>query len=106
MAADTLAELTIELNPADAFNKISIFEYQDTKNLPDGFSQVRTGRIQEYSIDILQNGKWQTIYLGNEPLGDCKVIKMPRSFKTTKLRMKILKASGLPSVYELSVINL
>jgi alpha-L-fucosidase len=106
MAADTLAELTIELNPADAFNKISIFEYQDTKNLPDGFSQVRTGRIQEYSIDILQNGKWQTIYLGNEPLGDCKVIKLPRSFKTTNLRMKILKATGLPSLYELSVINL
>ena len=56
IAIDGLAELTIDLNPAEAFNKLSIFEYQDTKNLRDEFSQLRTGRIQEYGIDILQNG--------------------------------------------------
>ena len=106
MAADTLAELTIELNPAEAFNKISIFEYQDTKNLPDGFSQIRTGRIKAYSIDILENALWKTIYLGTETMGDCKVIKLPRNYKTSKLRLKITNASALPSIHELSVIRM
>jgi alpha-L-fucosidase len=105
LTADTLAELTIDLDPAEAFNKISIFEYQDTKNLPDGFSQLRTGRIMEYSIDILREGQWQTVYLGTEPMGDCKVIRLTRSYKTNKLRLKILKATAPPSLYELSVIN-
>lgn len=104
-AADTLAELTIELDPAAAFNKISIFEYQDTKNLPDGFSQIRNGRIKEYSIDIWQNGQWQTIYFGTEPMGDCKVIRFPKKYTTSKLRLNILKATAPASVYELSVIN-
>jgi alpha-L-fucosidase len=106
LAVDTLAELTIDLDPAEAFNKISIFEYQDTKNLPDGFSQLRTGRIMEYSIDILRKGQWQTIYLGNEPMGDCKVIRLARSYKTNKLKLKIVRATAPPSLYELSVINL
>lgn len=106
LAADTLAELTIDLNPADAFNKISIFEYQDTKNLPDGFSQLRTGRIKEYSIDILVAGHWQTIYLGTEPMGDCKVIRLPKRYSTSKLRLKIIKATAPASVYEFSVINM
>ncbi|GAA4734892.1 alpha-L-fucosidase [Flavisolibacter ginsenosidimutans] len=105
MAADTLAEITIDLDPAEEFNKVSIFEYEDTKNLPDGFSQLRTSRIKEYSIDILQGGQWQTIYLGTEPMGDCKVVNLPRNYKTAKLRFKILKASAPPSLYELSVIK-
>jgi alpha-L-fucosidase len=106
LAADTLAELTIDLNSSGKFNKISIFEYKDTKSLPDGFSQIRTGRIEEYSIDILKDGKWQTIYLGTEPMGDCKVIRLSRSYQTKKLRLKIIKATAPPSLFELSVINM
>lgn len=106
LAADTLAEITIDLNPAEPFNKISIFEYQDTKNLSDGFSQIRTNRIQKYSVDIWVGENWQTIYLGTEPMGDCKVIRLPRSYTTSKLRCKILKATAPPSLYELSVIHL
>ena len=106
LAADTLAELTIDLNPAEAFNKLSIFEYQDTRNLPDGFSQIRTGRIQAYHIEILQNGQWQTIYLGTEPMGDCKVIRLPKKYQTSKLKIKVMKATAPPSLYELSVINM
>lgn len=104
MAADTLAELIIELNPNDAFNKISIFEYQDTKNLPDGFSQVRNGRIKEYTIDIFTKGVWQTIFLGTEPMGDCKVIQLPKNYTASKMRFKVVKATAMPSLYELSVI--
>ncbi|WP_449438398.1 hypothetical protein [Pedobacter steynii] len=96
----------MELNPSESFNKISIFEYQDTKRLPDGFSQIRVPRIQQYSIDIMQNGQWQTIYLSDEPMGDCKVIRLPLSYNTGKLRLKVLKATAPPSIYELSVINM
>lgn len=106
LAADTTAVLTIDLNPADSFNKVSIFEYKDTKNLPDGFSQIRTGRITEYSVDILKDAQWESIYLGTEPMGDAKVITLPRSYKTSKLRLKIAKATAPPSLYELSVISL
>ncbi len=105
-AADTLTELMIDINPSDVFNKISIFEFQDTKNLPDGFSQIRKGRIQEYIIDIWQQGAWQTVYMGTEPMGDCKVIRLPKNYKTNKLRLKVLKATAPPSLYELSVIYL
>lgn len=104
-AADTLASLEITLNPSDAFNKISIFEYKDIKQLPDGFSQVRLPRIQEYAVDIMINGEWQTIYLGSAPMGDCKVIRLPRSYRASALRFRVTKASAPPSLYELCVIN-
>ncbi len=105
LAADTLAEWTVELNPAEAFNKVTIFEFQDTKNLPDKFSQIRTGRIQAYSVDIMVGEQWQSIHFSSEPMGDCKVIRLPRSYKTSKLRFKVTKATAPPSLYELSVIN-
>ncbi|MDF2191437.1 alpha-L-fucosidase [Paraflavitalea sp. CAU 1676] len=102
---DTLATIEIALNPAQSFNKISIFEYKDTKELPDGFSQVRLPRIQEYSVDAWLNGQWQTVYLGQEPMGDCKVIRLVRSYRSSKLRLRITKASAPPSIYEIHVID-
>ena len=105
-AKELLASVEIELNPLEPFNKISIFEFQDTKNLTDGFSQIRENRIQQYSIDVLKNGSWVTIYLSDESMGDCKVIKFPRNYKTSKLRFNVLKATAPPSIYELSIINM
>ncbi|EDM37743.1 calx-beta domain protein [Pedobacter sp. BAL39] len=105
-AKDTIASLEIDLNPQEPFNKISIFEYQDTKNLPDGFSQIRIPRIQKYSIDILQHGEWMTIYLGDDPIGDCKVVRFAQDYKTSRLRFRVLKATAAPSIYELSVIRM
>ncbi|WP_293310024.1 alpha-L-fucosidase [Pedobacter sp. UBA5917] len=106
LAKDTLASIEMELDPTQSFNKISIFEYQDTKKLSDGFSQIRVPRIQQYSVDIMQNGKWQTIYLGDEPMGDCKVIRLPSRYQTSKLRFKVLKASALPSINEICIIDM
>ncbi len=105
-ASDTLAELIMDLNPSEAFNKITIFEFQDTENLSDGFSQIRKGRIQEYTIDIWQDGRWQTVYMGTEPMGDCKVIRFPKRYTTSRIRVKVLKATASPSLYEVSVIDL
>ncbi|WP_316785077.1 alpha-L-fucosidase [Pedobacter frigiditerrae] len=105
-SADLMASVEIDLDPNEAFNKISIFEYQDIKDQKDGFSQVRISRIQKYSVAIMKNGEWQTIYLSDEPIGDYKVIRFPIQYKTNKLQFKVLKASAPPSIYELSVINM
>lgn len=104
---DTLASIEISLDAAQSFNKITIFEKQDVVNLPDGFSQVRRPRIQQYSIDILlKTGEWQTIYLNDEPMGDCKVIHFPRRYATSKLRFRVLKATAPPSINEICVIDM
>ncbi len=105
-AKDLTASVEIKLDPNEAFNKITIFEYQDTQNLPDGFSQVRVPRIKKYSIAIWQQNEWQTIYLSDVPMGDCKVIKFPARYQTEKLRFNVHEATAPPSIYELSVINI
>ncbi len=105
MASDTIATVDIQLDSKKKFNKISIFEYQDTKNLGDGFSNIRINRIQEYKIQVFNKGNWETIYLGAKSMGDCKVIRLPRAYQTEKLRLNITKASGLPSIYEINVID-
>ncbi|MBV7530974.1 alpha-L-fucosidase [Chitinophaga sp. sic0106] len=103
-AADSTATIELSLNEAKAFNKISIFEYKDVKELPDGFSQIRIPRILQYNIQLLEKGEWKTIFLGEEPMGDCKVINFPQQYRTPKLRLNILKASSLPAISEINVM--
>lgn len=105
-STDLLPTVEMQLDASQSFNKITIFEYQDTKELPDGFQRIRASRIQQYSIDILKGDEWQTIYLGDEPMGDCKVIKLPVRYRTSRLRLKVLKATAPPSIYEMSVIEM
>ena len=107
-ATDTLPELIIDLNAKDRFNKVSIFEFQDTKKSTvanDIFSNYRFNRIQSYNIDIWKNERWQTIYTDNRPMGDCKVIRFPVYYQTSKIRMKVTKAIAPPSIYEFNVID-
>ena len=107
IAEDTLATMEIFLNPKKEFNKISIFEYQDTrKDEGDSFSNYRTNRIQSYKIDILENNIWKTIYIGDEPMGDCKVIKFPYTYQTSKLRFNVLESIAHPSIIEFNVIHM
>lgn len=102
---DTLATLTIPLKEKDKFNKISIFEYCDMENGQDGFSNIRKNRIQAYSIDILRGNEWITIYYSEEPMGDCKVIRFPKSYSTSQIRLKVNKSIGAPAIYEFNVID-
>ncbi|GAO42791.1 crotonobetainyl-CoA--carnitine CoA-transferase [Flavihumibacter petaseus] len=104
-ATDSTASLVMNLDPSETFNKISIFEYQDFRDLPDGFSNIRVPRIQEYAVDIEVNGGWETIFLGDQPMGDCKVIRLPRSYATGKLRFRVIRTNGTPSINEICVIN-
>jgi alpha-L-fucosidase len=103
-SVDTVAEVMIALDETSSFNKLSIFEFQDVKDDPDGFSQTRTPRIKRYAIDILLKSKWTTIFLSEDPIGDCKVIRFPVAYKTNTIRLRVLKATAPPSIYELNVI--
>jgi alpha-L-fucosidase len=103
-ATDTIAELVIDLDQNQPFNKISIFENQIIKVAKDQFTTYRTNRIQSYCIDSWMGNAWKTIYMSEEPMGDCKVIRFPIAYKTSKLRFKVLKASAPPSITELNVI--
>lgn len=104
-AADTVATLTVALDEKEPFNKISIFECCDVKHGNDEFTNYRTNRIQDYQIDILQGDEWTTIYRSDVPMGDCKIIRLSRAYRASKIRLNILKASAPASIYEFNVIN-
>jgi alpha-L-fucosidase len=103
-ASDTIAELVLNLDQNQPFNKISIFENQIIKVAKDQFTTYRTNRIQSYCIDNWTGNTWKTIYMSEEPMGDCKVIRFPTAYKASKLRFKVLKATAPPSITELNVI--
>lgn len=100
---DTTAWLEVDLDPKKEFNRITIFEYMDEVTAPDGFSRKRANRITDYSIDALNDGKWETIYLSSDPMGDCKVINFAEPQKAEKLRLNVKSATAPPSIYEFSV---
>ena len=104
-AADTKAELTVPLDETKAFDKIVIFEYCDSETMEDGFSNKRINRIRSYCIDAWLNGTWETIYVSDVPMGDCKVIRFPQAYRSSKIRLKVLDASLPLSIYELNVVN-
>lgn len=104
-AADTCAVLTFKLPEGRAFNKISIFESCDVKDSNDGFSNYRLNRIQMYKIELLKDNEWKSIYVSDEPMGDCKVIRFPKEYTGEQIRLKIMKALAPPSIFEFNVIN-
>lgn len=104
-ATDTLAHLTVHLDENKPFNKIAIFERCVEKWDKDGFSNIRTNRIQEYTVSIMEDGQWKTIYMDNRSMGDCKVIRLPKSYRTSAIRLNITKATAPPAIYEFNVID-
>ena len=105
-ANELLPTLTISLDPTKEFNKVTIFECQDTRVAEDQFTNYRTNRIQKYEVNIWEDNEWKTIYLSDQTMGDCKVIRLPRSYKTSKLQLKVLDATAPPAIYEINVINM
>lgn len=104
-ASGTLTpQLTVSLNPGSNFNTITIFEYCDTEHLGD-FSNRRKNRIQAYTIDRLVDGRWETIYADDTPMGDCKTIRFPHSYTADKVRLNVTAATDCPSIYEFNIID-
>lgn len=104
-AGDTISSLTITLDPEKKFDKIAIFEYCDMSYGNDGFSTYRSNRITHYDIEVLRGGEWRCIYCGNEPMGDCKVIRLSRPCQAEKLRLNVRNATAPASICEINIID-
>jgi alpha-L-fucosidase len=104
MAEKDTAILTIDFEKTVTFNRISLFEKYNEKQLGDGFSVLHLFAIQEYSIDIYDGNKWTTIFMGDE-IGACKLIHLPTIHKAQKIRIQILKASKPAGLFHFSVAN-
>lgn len=105
-SSDTLPQLVVHLDESEMFNKVSIFEYCETRTSDDGISTIRYNRIQSYQIDIWKQGQWLTVYMSDQPMRDCKVIRFPQYYQTSKIRLKVLKAIAPPSLYEFNVLSM
>lgn len=99
------AWLEVDLGKSKEFDRITIFEYMEEAVADDGFSRKRVNRINDYSIEAFNNGKWETIYTSTEPMGDCKVINFAVPQHAEKLRLDVKGATAPPSIYEFSVYN-
>ena len=102
---DTLPTLTVDLGTEQDFDQIDIFEYQDTRDGGNGFTNYRTNRIRQYTVDVQQGGEWRTVYYGDAPMGDCKVIRFPQPVTARQIRLRVLEATAPPSIYEFNVIR-
>jgi len=91
-AAETNA--TLEITPAQAitFDRLSLVETADMKDLGDGFSQERHYRVQHFTIEALTKAGWQQIYEGHG-IGSTLSLKVSR-LTATKLRITIQAATG------------
>ena len=103
-SADLTPQLVVTLAPHTEFDKITIFEYCDVERLGD-FSNRRTNRIQAYTIDRFVDGRWETIFADDTPMGDCKTIRFPYFYSAEKVRLNVRSATAPPSIYEFNVIN-
>ena len=101
-AKDNVASLTLSPEKPFDFDRVSIHEYAEMKDLGDGFSQQRIFRVQAFAIDALQNGEWKTIHEGKE-IGAARVIRFDRKLTAEKLKIRITQASAPPSLHLITV---
>jgi alpha-L-fucosidase len=101
-ANDSVADLEITFDKQVAFDRVVLFEEPVMKDLGDNFSKIRTFKIQEYELQSFSNGVWDTFYTG-DVIGTTKIINLPNEITADRIRLKILKSSGLPSISHFSV---
>jgi len=100
----TPASLTLSPAKPFIFDRIAIHEYADKKDLGDIFSQLRTFRVQAFTIEALQDGVWNTIHTGQE-LGATKILRFDQKISAEKLRLRITQASAPASIHLVSVAD-
>lgn len=101
-AADSVASLEIDFEKEITYDRICLFEKAEMKRLPDGFSKIRTFRVEEFELQKWADGKWDTFYAG-AGIGACKIINLPEELSAEKIRLKIIRANGAPSISHFSV---
>jgi alpha-L-fucosidase len=101
-ANDSVADLEITFDNKVTFDRVVLFENAVLKDLGDNFSKIRTFKVEEYELQSCLNGVWDTFYTG-DLIGAAKIIKLPNEIVADKIRLKILKSNGLPSICHFSV---
>ena len=101
-ATDSIADLEITFNNPATFNRISIFENAELKDLGDNFSKIRLFTIKEFALQYFANGQWDTFYTG-DAIGACKIIHLPNEITAEKIRLKIIQSNGNPSICHIAV---
>jgi alpha-L-fucosidase len=101
-ANDSVADLEITFDNKAAFDRIVLFENAELKDLGDNFSKIRTFKIKEYELLSFSNGVWDTFYTG-DLIGATKIIQLPNEITAEKIKLRILKSDGNPSISHFSV---
>ena len=93
-AATNAANVVLEITPAApiTFDRLSLVETADMKDLGDGFSQTQQYRVQRFRIEALTQGDWKNIYEG-QTIGATLALNVPR-LTATKLKLTIIEAAG------------
>lgn len=96
---------SFEITPVKAivFDRVSLVEHADMKDLGDSFSKERTFRIRKFTIEAKVNGEWKVIHEGTT-VGATLGIKVPRT-NATALRVNIVEASNKPSFDNIGVFD-
>lgn len=102
ISKDSVADLTITFDKKITFDRIVLFEKAEMKDLGDNFSKIRSFKIKEYELSSFLNGFWDTFYTG-DLIGAAKIIQLPNEFQAEKIKLRILKSDGLPSIGHFSV---
>jgi alpha-L-fucosidase len=102
IAAKDTSSLTIDFNAQVSFDRISLFENYDERELGDGFSIIHTFAIDEYCIQAYDGTRWTTVYMG-EKIGACKIINLPSIHMANKIKVTILKANKPAGLFHVSV---
>ena len=95
---------TLRFDNPRTFNRIAVFEYQETHYAEDNFTNYRKNRIQKYFIEVKTERGWEIIYVGDEPMGDCKVIRFAYPYTTDAVRLRVTESTAPPSIYEFECI--
>lgn len=103
-ATDSIADLEVLFNSKVVFDRISIFENAVLKDLGDNFSKIREFKIKAFELQAYSNGNWTTFYTGTE-IGSCKIITIPKTIETEKIKLKIITSDGKPSISHFAVSN-
>jgi alpha-L-fucosidase len=84
----------LEITPAQpvTFDRLTLVETADMKDLGDGFSQERRYRVQRFTIEARTHTGWRQIDAG-EKIGSALALKIPRT-TADQLRITVQAATG------------
>jgi alpha-L-fucosidase len=100
-ANDSVADLEITFDKIVTFDCVVLFENADMKDLGDKFSFIRSFKVEEYELQSFSNGVWDTFYT-RDVIGATKIVKLPNEITAEKIKLRILKSNGLPSISHFS----